>query len=84
MKLQNEIINTIQKMELIKHKIPPYAKQLKESGDYNDFETRLAWDVLRASVGSSTICKWYEQYKCNDKHIDTLAKKCLKAVYTIE
>ena len=40
---------------------------------YNDYATRLAWDVLRAFVSYWKICEWYERYNCHDKHITALA-----------
>lgn len=82
MKLKNELKFTVKKIKGITN-LKEYAEDLKVNGDYQDFETRLAWDVLRATVGSNTICKWYKEYNCNDKHIDTLAKKALKEVYQI-
>ena len=83
MKLQNEFNNVVEKLKKVKDKIPPYAKALKENGEYKDFETRLANDCLKAVISTAEICDWYEKYNCNDKHIDTLAKKALKEVYTI-
>lgn len=83
MKLQKELQSVVEKMEAIKEKIEQHAIALKESGKFKDFETRLAWDCLRAVVGTGGICEWYKQYDCNDSHIETLAKKALKQVYTI-
>ena len=81
MKLKAELEFTIEKMRSILPQIEEYAPKLKASGKYKDFETRLAWDCLRVAVGSEAICQWYEKYNCTDKHIDTLAKVALKAVY---
>ena len=83
MKLQSELNNVIEKLTQIKDKIPPYARALKITKEYNDFETRLAWDCLRTVISTDTICDWYKKYNCNDNHITSLAKKALKAVYTI-
>lgn len=82
MKLKNELNFVVEKLKRITD-LEKYAEKLKAEGNYNDFETRLAWDALRASVGTNTICKWYDKYNCNDKHIDTLAKKALKEVYPL-
>jgi 3-methyladenine DNA glycosylase AlkC len=79
MKLANELGFIVEKFKQLKG-IEEYAQTLKESGKYNDFETRLAWDCLRMTVPSSTICEWYEKYDCTDDHITTLAKKALKIV----
>lgn len=83
MKLKAELNEVVRRMEEVKEKIELHAEWLKKNGGYKDFETRLAWDVLRAVVGSDTICKWYKDYACNDKHIDTLAKRALRQVYPI-
>lgn len=82
MKLKNELNFTINRMKTIPG-LKEYAEELRESKNYKDFETRLAWDALRAAVGTQKICEWYDQYNCNDKHIDTLAKRALKAVYQV-
>lgn len=82
MKLKNELNFVIEKFKKLEN-LKEYAEELKAEGNYNDFETRLAWDALRASVGTNTICKWYDQYNCNDKHITTLAKRALKEVYPL-
>lgn len=77
MKLANELDFVVEKFKQIKN-LEDYAKKLKEYGIYKDYETRLAWDCLRMTVPSTTICEWYEKYGCNDDHITTLAKKALK------
>lgn len=77
MKLANELDFVVEKFKQIRN-LENYAATLKKSGDYNDFETRLAWDCLRMTIPSSTICEWYEKYGCTDDHITTLAKKALK------
>ena len=83
MKLKNE-------MEFVKKqfadnldKIKDYAPKLKASGNYKDFEVRLAWDCIRAFVGSGTVCLWYEKYGCNDSHVTTLGKAALKELQVI-
>ena len=54
--------------------------KLKEYGIYKDYETRLAWDCLRMTVSTDTVCEWYDKYNCTDEHITTLVKKALKIV----
>lgn len=80
MKLKNELDFTIDRMKKIPN-LKEYAEELKKVGGYKDFETRLAWDALRVAVGTQKICKWYDEYNCNDNHIETLAKRALKEVY---
>lgn len=79
MKLAQELDYVVEKFRQIRN-LEDYATNLKASGDYNNFETRLSWDCLRATVPSSVICSWYEKYECTDAHITTLAKKALKIV----
>ena len=83
MKLQSELMPLKERLSAILPKIQEYAPSLKASGEYKDFETRLAWDCLRAVTRSSVICEWYNKYDCNDSHIDTLAKQALRMVYPI-
>lgn len=83
MKLQNELTNVVKKMEIFKDKIPAYAAELKASGKYKDFETRLAWDCIYAAVKIDEICSWHDKYNCDDTHITTLAKAALKQVYKV-
>ena len=77
MKLDAELDFVVEKFKQIKN-LEEYAAALKKSGEYKDFETRLAWDCLRLVVPTGTICEWYDKYGCNDDHITTLAKTALK------
>lgn len=83
MKLQNEYIFVKSQFENHIDKIKEYAPKLKASKQYNDFEKRLAFDCLRAFIGSAKMCEWYEKYNCNDTHIYTLSKKALKELKII-
>lgn len=77
MKLKSELPFIREKFALIPN-LPEYAKELKAKGNYRSFETRLAWDCLRATISSEIICDWYKKYDCNDDHITTAAKAVLK------
>jgi hypothetical protein len=77
MKLAAELDFVVEKFKQIRN-LEDYATTLKTSGYYNDFETRLGWDCLRATVSPIIVCSWYEKYGCNDDHITTLVKKALK------
>lgn len=79
MKLAPELDFVVEKFRQIRN-LKTYAANLKKSGAYDDFETRLAWDCLRATVPTETICDWYRKYECTDNHITTLAKTALKIV----
>lgn len=83
MKLQKEFEFVKTQFQDNLEKIKDYAPQLKASGQYKDFETRLTWDCIRAFVGSGTVCLWYEKYNCNDTHITTVGKKALKELGVI-
>ena len=79
MKLQAELDFVVEKFKQITN-LDEYAVALKTSGNYTDFETRLAWDCLHKTVSTDTICEWYDKYSCTDEHITTLVKKALKIV----
>jgi hypothetical protein len=79
-KLQPEFPEVLKRFELVKDQIPEYAEQLKATGRYEDFTTRLAWDCLHFTFRSNEICNWYAKHDCNDTHITTIAKKALKEV----
>lgn len=84
MKLRNELPNVISAFEKVREQIPAYVEQVKLAGGYNDLETRIAWDLLRATKGTAWICELYSKYNCNDEHITTLAKHALEQVYPID
>ena len=85
MKLKKELNGLIDNYQALPAgSIEGYSEALRDEGGYKDFETRLAWDLLRIVKGTSWICNLYDQYGCNDKHITTLAKAALRAVYKIE
>ncbi len=84
MKLKPELNKVTKALEGIKHLIPEHVELVKQQGNYKDLETRIAWDCLRAAMGTKWICSLYDQYNCNDDHITTLAKKALRTVYKIE
>ena len=82
MKLENERQYVIDKMrKLDAEKVKEYAENVKASGDYRNFETRITNDILAACIPVPTRCDWYEKYSCNDTHITTLAKSCVKEVF---
>ncbi len=83
MKLYKELEQTVNCFMENAEKIKEYAIRLKMSGEYKDFETRLAWDCIRYFRGVKTIYSWYDKYNCNDKHITTLGKRALKEIGVI-
>lgn len=76
MKLKNELEglkNNIKKLGI--DNVTNHAKELKKVGGYKDFNTRLAWDVMNATIITNEL---YGKYNCNDSHITTLGIKALK------
>lgn len=80
MKLATEYPYVVEQFKKLKN-VQAYAEQLKKVGGYNDFCTRIAWDMARACIPINTLCEWYDKYNCNDNHKSTLFKKALKEVY---
>ena len=82
MKLQAELENYIKCINENREKILNYAKAVKESGCFQVYENRLAYDVFRfywqVTYKESTYASAYNKYDCNDNHILTLAKAGLK------
>lgn len=80
MLLKNEIETIKEKIiSFGVQKIKDYSIKLKESKQYNDFETRLSFDILRAiDSNCEYINELYKKYNCNDIHIETLMRKALK------
>lgn len=68
--------NTIPRGTLVRH-----IAKVKVSGNYEDLETRIAWDVLHATYRADEICDWYEEYNCNDSHITTLVREALNKAF---
>ena len=78
LKLQPELESVTAKFAANKGAILDWAKQLRESGDYNDFETRLAAECKYMLIGVPTVCEWYDKYDCNDSHVNNLIKIALR------
>lgn len=80
MKLDAELETVVARYRDRQDAIERYALKLREQGGYQDYETRLAWDMLKAIMGTTYICDLYDRYHCHDSHIDTLAKRALRMV----
>jgi len=64
--------------------IKEYAPKLRDSGNFKEFDLRLAWDCLRAYVGTRTICsRYYDSEGLHDGHIATASKKALRELNII-
>lgn len=77
-KLAPELPFVLEKLQPNADRIRTYAALLRETGDFRNFETRLAWDCLRRYVGIGTLTAWYEKHACTDKHITTLGIHALR------
>ena len=80
MKLKILLPVVMQRLESVKlhSNVVEYREKLKASGNYNDFEVRFAWEVCQAVFSAKEICKWYDEYNCNDDHITSLFKTACK------
>ena len=88
MKLQNELerVTTYTKNWIAykgEENVKAYMQELKASGEYQNYEVRVANDVVKYgalyhTIGVNGICEWYEMYQCNDKHITTLCIEVMK------
>lgn len=83
MKLSIVYPEIVDRMKYLKSRadVPAYAEKLKASGNFKDFRTRLAYDLLHACFSSSDLCAWYDLYDCNDTHITTAAKAAMQEVF---
>jgi hypothetical protein len=79
MKLQNELSEMIKRFTLIKG-IDKHVESVRKKGNYNNLEARIAWDCLHFCYNSEQIEEWYDKYKCNDSHIETVAKLALRSI----
>ena len=74
MKLKNLLPVVIKRLEVVKQhsNVMEFKEKLRESGHYNNFEVRFAWEVCHAVCTTKEVCGWYDEYNCNDDHITTL------------
>ena len=79
MKIQKEHYNVIkEKIALIdRDAIKSHALQVKESGKYKDFDTRMRWDIFWASKLNDWVRDNVYTY-ANDEHINTALKNIVK------
>ena len=77
-KLSPELPFVLEKFQPNLDRIRAYAALLRQTGHFQHFETRLAWDSLRRYVGTETITGWYGKHNCTDKHITTLGIRALR------
>ena len=79
MKLKSELDDTIEKInKLGVQKVLDYKEELIKSNSFKVLNTRLAFDVLNVVYSSNEIINLYNEYNCNDTHLETLMLKALK------
>ena len=63
-------------------KLNNYIKELKESKDYKDFETRLSWDIAHATKWNKWDCFEKDEFGYpiveKDSYLTTLFKTALR------
>ena len=86
MKLQQELPKVVERLkELIakkgEQKVREYMKAVKDSGEYKNYDVRIANDIVKyGCIGSKTVCEWYNRYGCHDSHVTTLCIAAMKEV----
>lgn len=58
-----------------------YAFDVRKKHEYQDFLTRISWDLLHLCFTSIEICRWYRVYEINDRHITTVVRKAYIEVF---
>lgn len=78
----NHILSVLKEHEVA---IKKYAPVLKEHGEYQNFETRLAFDCFNKLVRGNAHSKYWDKTveftrneDLNDRHLETGIKKALK------
>ena len=69
-------------------KVKEYAEQVRRDGDYNNFDVRIANDVVKYGamyhvMGVGAVCDMMDRYGCNDSHLTTLCVKIAKELEII-
>lgn len=61
-----------------KEAIELHVAAVVKANEYKNIDTRIACDLFRACFSCRVICEWYDQYRCNDEHITTIALRAYK------
>lgn len=84
MKLQKELNYTLAQFKRVKRNCPDimqYAQKVYSGKGYDNFITRISFDIAYACIPTSIKCEWYDKYNCNDIHMGSLFKRALKEVF---
>lgn len=77
--LKTIILQKIDQYDL-RNSLKDYAKIVKQTHTYNDFDTYFGWLIMRALFHPHKIVNLYDKYDCNDTHITTALKQVLKEI----
>lgn len=75
-----KVINAFESQKEI---IASHYEAIKNSGNYNNLDVRVAWDACRHALGTKFILNQYEK-GLNDSHVQTAIVKALKKIMTGE
>lgn len=84
-KLKNGFPMMITKFSAISEQIIPHAQNVKNSDEYRNLVTRVAYDCFYMCFTPDERCEFYDMLEANypgytDKHLKTLLEKALLAV----
>lgn len=84
-KLKNELPMVVSKFSAVSEQIIPYAQNVKNSGEYSNLVTRVAFDCFRMCFTGDERCEFYDMLDVSypgytDKHVRTLLETALLAV----
>ena len=58
--------------------MPRMRADIVEEDKAHDVEKRLRWDCLRRTVPRQTILRLYDEFGCDDTHIDTALRQVMR------
>lgn len=70
------------------NKVSEYVEKVRKEGNYNNFEVRIANDIVKYGamyhiIGVDAVCDVMKKYGCNDSHLTTLCVKIAKELQII-
>lgn len=78
LKIPVEVVTMVSKC--IKEMDTEQTRQAYREGKFpnadkvNDLNKRYRHDLLNASITALEVCRWYDDYKINDSHIDSMLR----------
>lgn len=81
MKLKEELNEAIKRYSTIdKEKAKETIKTVYLSKEYNNLKSRIYWLFFNSFYTGEEVVELHEKYKCNDTHIETLAKNAFNSL----